>query len=51
MRPQAMKAPMFGKTMLDRNVPNLCTWIRAPVRGAVVAVAAIEGFLSFHLGT
>jgi hypothetical protein len=29
--------------MLDKNVPNLCTWTRAPPRGAaVVAVEAIE---------
>ncbi len=25
MKPQAMKAPMLGITMLDRNVPNFCT--------------------------
>ena len=42
IRPQAMKAPMFGRTMLDRKVPNFCTWTRAPLRGAVaVAVEAI----------
>src|SRR5689334_1847868 len=42
IRPHAMNAPMLGRTMLDRNVPNLCTWTRAPVRGAaLVAVEAI----------
>ncbi|GAA1912703.1 hypothetical protein GCM10009737_12770 [Nocardioides lentus] len=29
-----MKAPMLGRTMLDRNVPNLWTWTRAPARSA-----------------
>ena len=33
IRPHAMNAPMLGMTMLDRNVPNFCTWTRAPVRG------------------
>src|SRR5215207_5578901 len=28
--PQAMKAAMFGRIMLDRNVPNLWTATRAP---------------------
>ena len=42
IRPQAMIAPMFGMIMLDRNVPNFCTWTRAPTRGAgVVAIEAI----------
>src|SRR6187399_1939478 len=42
IRPQAMIALMFGMIMLDRNVPNFCTWTRALVRGAaVVAVEAI----------
>ena len=42
IRPQAMIAPMFGMIMLDRKVPNFCTWTRAPLRGAaVVAVEAI----------
>ena len=41
IRPQAMKAPMFGMTMLDRNVPNFCTLTRAPLRGAVAVVEAI----------
>ena len=43
IRPQAMKAPMFGMTMLDRNVPNFWTWTRAPLGAAVSAeVVAIE---------
>jgi hypothetical protein len=42
IRPHAMNAPMFGRTMLDKNVPNLCTCIRAPPRGLAVAVDAIE---------
>src|SRR6478735_2725077 len=41
MKPHAMKAAMFGRTMLDKKVPNLCTCTRAPVRGAAV-VDAIE---------
>src|SRR3954466_13680253 len=42
IRPHAMKAPMFGRTMLDKKVPNCCTRTLAPVRGsAVVAVEAI----------
>jgi hypothetical protein len=41
IRPQAMKAPMFGSTMLDKNVPNLCTCTRAPPRDGAVAVDAI----------
>ena len=36
-----MNAPMFGRTMLERNVPNRCTWTRAPVRAAGVDVVAM----------
>jgi hypothetical protein len=42
MKPHAMNAAMFGRIMLDKNVPNLCTCTRAPVRGVAVAVDAIE---------
>ena len=38
IRPQAMIAPMFGMIMLDRNVPNFCTWTRNDVRDAVASV-------------
>jgi len=31
MMPQAMNAAMFGITMLERKVPNRCTWTRALV--------------------
>ena len=42
IRPQAMIAAMFGMIMMDRKVPNFCTWTRAPTRGgALVAVEAI----------
>ena len=41
IRPQAMNAPMLGRTMLDKKVPNRWTWTRAPVRGA--AEAASDG--------
>ena len=34
-RPQAISAGMLGMIMLDRNVPNFCTWTRAPGRGVV----------------
>src|SRR6476646_4386133 len=49
IRPQAMIAPMFGMTMLDRNVPNCCTRTRALVPDpdgpeVVVAVVAIVSF-------
>src|SRR5690349_17461409 len=49
IRPQAMKAPMLGMTMLDRNVPNCCTRTRALVPDpagpdVVVAVVAIVSF-------
>ena len=30
MKPQAMKAAMFGMIMPDRKVPNFCTATRAP---------------------
>ena len=40
--PQAMNAAMFGRIMLDRNVPNLWTATRAPpgrfVSGDVVVI-------------
>jgi hypothetical protein len=40
--PQAMKAAMFGRIMLDRNVPNFWTATRAPpgrfVAGDVVVI-------------
>jgi hypothetical protein len=37
-----MIAPMFGMIIMDRKVPNFCTWTRAPTRGAgVVAIEAI----------
>src|SRR5690349_2010276 len=40
--PQAMKAAMFGRIMLDRNEPNFCTATRAPpgrfVSGDVVVM-------------
>ena len=32
IRPQAMKAPILGMTMLDSDVPSFCTWTRAPPR-------------------
>jgi hypothetical protein len=34
---------MFGITMFDKNVPNLCTWTRIDVRdaGASVTVAML----------
>jgi hypothetical protein len=40
IRPHAMIAPMFGMTMLDRNVPKrwACTRTLAPLVGAVVEV-------------
>jgi hypothetical protein len=43
MRPQAMKAPMFGITMFDKKVPNLWTCTRIDVRdaGASVTVAML----------
>src|SRR3954452_2445427 len=41
IKPQAMIAPMFGMTMLDKNVPTLCAWTRAPVPLEVVVVVAI----------
>ena len=37
IRPHAMNAPMFGMTMLDKNVPNFCTWTRAPTGDGVAA--------------
>ena len=30
--PQAMNAAMLGITMLDKKVPNFCTWTRADER-------------------
>jgi hypothetical protein len=40
MSPQAIKAPMLGMIMPDRNVPNLWTCTRALVLGfATVSVA------------
>jgi hypothetical protein len=33
MRPQAMKAPMFGMIIPERNVPNFWTPTRMLVRG------------------
>jgi hypothetical protein len=38
-----MIAAMFGMIIMDRKVPNFCTWTRALVRGAaLVAVEAIS---------
>jgi hypothetical protein len=32
-------------TMFDRNVPNRCTWTRAPTRGEVVVdIWLLQGF-------
>ncbi|CAH0213639.1 hypothetical protein SRABI128_02033 [Microbacterium sp. Bi128] len=40
MKPQAMKAPMLGMIIPDRNVPNFWTCTRMLVRGfATVSVA------------
>src|SRR5918998_1398138 len=39
MKPQAMKAAMFGMIMPDRKVPNFCTAMRAPE--LLVAVSAV----------
>ena len=33
MMPQAMKAPMLGMIMPDRNVPNFWTWTRSAGTG------------------
>jgi L-iditol 2-dehydrogenase len=43
IRPQAMIAPMFGMTMLDRNVPNrwACTRTLAPADGLMVRVIVV----------
>ncbi len=38
IKPQAMKAPMLGMTMLDRNVPNFCTRTRIDEGGASTTV-------------
>jgi hypothetical protein len=35
---------------LDRNVPNFCTWTRAPVRAAGVDVVAMLMSSSFAWG-
>jgi hypothetical protein len=41
-----MNAPMLGRTMFDRNVPNRWTWSRIPpLLGAVSVVLAIWTFL------
>src|SRR6476620_4622683 len=41
IRPQAMIAPMFGMTMLDRNVPNRWACTRTPAPLDVIVVVAI----------
>jgi hypothetical protein len=45
-----MIAPMFGMTMLDRNVPNrwACTRAPAPPRVGVVIVVVAMWFLSLN---
>src|SRR5262245_34724812 len=44
IRPQAMIAAMFGMIIMDRKVPNFCTWTRklVPEPPDVVGVVAIE---------
>src|SRR4051794_6009029 len=51
IRPHAMIAPMFGMTMLDRNVPKRWAWTRRPTPPVAVAVVVVVvvvaiGFLS-----
>ena len=36
IRPQAMNAPMLGRTMFDRNVPKRWTWTRIPPPGVLL---------------
>ena len=51
IRPHAMIAAMLGMIMFDRNVPNFCTWTRAPGRAAgVLSVVAMLTFLQIGLG-
>ena len=52
IRPQAMKAPMLGIIMPDRNVPNFCTATLAPPGLAVaVVIDAASPFLLPGLAT
>src|SRR5689334_18114641 len=45
IRPQAMKAPMFGITMFDRKVPNRWTCTRMPLPAAVCDVIVVIDLL------